>query len=170
MYDALTNSLLLPYVYKVIGMSLSWTISSELKRTRLHDRIRLVVLGWFRPVLSSSGNGPDPPMSRTTFNVVKYTTPQENATSQGTQSDNSVSTILSPSTSLTSSLWVSTLRIPPQHRLQQQKANGMEFFYVLQGKGELKVNTGDNDSPGKTIAQGDAFIVEANRYVARSRA
>lgn len=149
----------------VMGMGLSWLLSAELHRNRLHDRARLAILEWLKPLLTSSEEDTsiDNPPTGTVFPLA----PQNDS-----GQSNAVSTLVSPSNSLTSNLWVSTIHIPPQQELQLQKANGLEFFYVLQGKGQwdMQPRREESGANGKPLVQGDAFVVEANssRWIANA--
>lgn len=166
----------------VIGLGFSWVLSYELQRSRLHDKLRLFLIGWLRPVssTSSSEGGDDAnyqnsvPKSGEVFSV------RQNATVSvplNGDDGNAVTTIISSDISLTSSLWVSTIHLPPKHELTIQRATGMEFFYVLEGSGEwsstkriMTTTTSDSAEDGveskqgkdATIDHGDALIIEAN--------
>ena len=141
----------------VMGMSFSWAISSELRRSRLLDRLRLMIYELF-----SLSPADKPPSSGATFRVLPETKSRDGDDS-GT-----VSTIISPQTALTSNLWVSTIRIPPRRELQLQRANGMEFFHVVQGRGEWDTVGRSDARTTKPLSQGDAFVVEAHRFVRKN--
>jgi hypothetical protein len=113
------------------------------------------------------------PTPGATFSLLaKVRQKQKQCTTGEGNTSGRVATIVSPTTALTSTLWVATICIPPQYELKLRKSNGLEFFHVLQGKGKwgdqaLKRDGHDinknNRADGNIINAGDAFLLEANR-------
>ncbi|CAB9503506.1 expressed unknown protein [Seminavis robusta] len=152
-----------------LGIGFSWFLNHELERSRLHDRIRLAIQDLFRPIVATDGRNNDKaPMSGQTFPVLQNDKRNgangEHQMPDGNTAVKPVTTIISTNNALTSTLWVSTICIPPQHELKIQKANGLEFFHVLQGKGKWATQEPSNEGSDNIadISPGDAFVVEAN--------
>ena len=164
-------------------MGLSWVISSELRKSRLHDRLRLALLD----LLSLDDDEEDStniapskaPTSGQVFSItesIKKPTIEKKSDKSGvTETTSNVTTLLSTGTALTSSLWVATIRIPPNHEMKLHKANGLEFYYVLQGYGEWGSKANDSSSEVESqqtspISPGDALIIDPNsmRWIANT--
>ena len=162
---------------KVMGVGFSWALVYELRRSRLHDKLRLLLLSWVRPSITSIGDSaPKPGECFSLLEHAKKIKPDpENAENECGDST-AVTTIISTDISLTSSLWVSTICLPPKHELIMQRASGMEIFYVLQGTGEWgsqaihnvksesesESSTNNSTDTRTPIQQGDALILEPN--------
>ena len=159
-------------VYSVLGMGISWLLGTELQRTRLLLRLRFVLRAWFRSLLSHKvTDQKEAPAPGVTFSLLEYVAPKQGTTnSQGNTSCDFVSTIVSPKTALTCTLWITTICLHPHYELKLGKSHGLEFFHVLKGKGKWGTEEPKRDVAdmnrivnGNMIQQGDAFFVEANR-------
>jgi hypothetical protein len=167
-------------------MGFSWLLNSMLQRNRLHDRLRLALQDLFRSFLLLVTKHDHDPKEETpivpgvTFSLIAKAVKQKHGTNKNGEGNTTgglglVTTIVSPTTALTSNLWVTTICIPPHHELKVDKSKGLEFFHVVQGKGkwgeqEPKRNAHDINknkksaaADGTIINAGDAFLIEANR-------
>lgn len=151
---------------QVMGVGFSCALSYELKRSRL----RLFLLGWMRSFFLSSNAQNRAPKPGEIFSILEDATKKNPEIQNNGDAVNAVTTIISPDISL-SSLWVSTICLPPKHELTIQRATGMELFYVLQGTGEWgsQAHVGEEKEPDsnnsttiKPIRHGDALILEPN--------
>ena len=154
-----------------MGVGLSWALNYELKRSRLYERIRLAIQSWLGPLLLQQVPPPGKP-----FSVLSHTTttrqPNNTSDDAAVNGQENIQTIISSDTSLTSSLWVSTIRIPPRCQLDMKPSNGLELFYVLQGSGEwgsqqtestAATESGDSVTMKEPLVAGEALVVEPNR-------
>lgn len=147
----------------VMGMGFSWIIGYELRCSRIHDKLRLRIIRWFQPNLhsSTSASSPSPGIS---FSVLNYVSEQRRQGDVKSKTDNMhfLATLISTDISLTSSLWVTTITIPPQHWLTTKNASGLEVYYVLCGSGEWGSADGKQkgSAEAKPIHQGEALIVK----------
>lgn len=156
-------------------MGFSWALGYELRRSRLHDKLRLLLLSWVRPSLTSAvDRAPKPGECFSILEHAKRMKPGPENQINEVGDNSAVATIISTDISLTSSLWVSTICLPPKHELILERASGMEIFYVLQGTGEWgsqAIHTAKTESDPESsidnsttirspIHQGDALILE----------
>lgn len=66
--------------------------------------------------------------------------------------------LCSPSSDRTSTIHAVLLSIPPKCTMNFEKARGLEVYFVLEGNGSIRVNTGTEEKTEKIIAN-DSFVI-----------
>lgn len=132
-------------------------ISSEMRRRRVPERLRLALYSW----LSDDENDKESPSTKRLRKPTKVTHVEGRPLgAEGGEADGVCRELLSPATALTSNLYVVVLTIPSGKELVAQIAQGVEFYYVIHGIGAF--TSGDISS---NISKGDGFVVDPGRCV-----
>jgi mannose-6-phosphate isomerase-like protein (cupin superfamily) len=138
-------------------MGLSVLISAGMRRKRVPERLRLALYSW----LYDDENDKEGPLTKRLRKPTKVTDVEGKALgAEGGETDGVRRELLSPATALTSNLYVVVLTIPSGKELVAQKAQGVEFYYVIHGIGAFASGGSSSD-----ISKGDGFVVDPGRCV-----
>lgn len=136
---------------------MSVLISGEMRRKRIPERLRLTLYSW----LYDDENDKESPLTKRLRKPTKVTDVEGKPLgAEGNETDGVRRELLSPATALTSNLYVVVLTIPSGKELMAQKAQDVEFYYVIHGIGAFA--SGDSSSD---ISKGDVFVVDPGRCV-----
>jgi mannose-6-phosphate isomerase-like protein (cupin superfamily) len=139
-------------------MGLSVLISTGMRRKRVPERLRLALYSW----LYDDENDKENSLSKRLRKPTKVTDVEAKTLgAEGVETDGVRRELLSPATALTSNLYVVVLTIPSGKELVAQKAQGVEFYYVIHGIGVFA----SGDDTTSDISKGDAFVVDPGRCV-----
>lgn len=142
----------------VFGLGCSLLYNNLTTRFRVSERFRLFWLYWWN--LDESRDltpyrSPSPALDASEFI-------QQSA-------DGSVRLLLSPNTAATSTLHVSLVSIVPGREMPSRKARGVEFYYVVAGRG---VFSQQGVVETKAVQPGDCFVVDSGnmRWISNNKA
>ena len=137
-------------------MGLSWMITSEMRKRRINERIKLVLFAWLRYSEEATENELVKRLRQPTKVLNVEGKPLGKDPEDGT--DGIRRELLSPTTAITANLTVTVLTIPPGRELVSQKADGVEFYYVIEGNGIYTLGDSKAD-----FGAGDGFVVDPGR-------
>jgi len=138
----------------VFGIGLSHT----LYRQRVTDKLRLALYAW---LYDTPADKPDSPQNQ-------YRDPVPLQELDGTpmpgseKDDNAgiLKELLSPDWALTPNLHIALLTLPFGAELNPTSANGVEFYYVIEGDGTYTQTIDGKPAKAKRISSGNGFVVD----------
>lgn len=154
-----------------MGVGLTSLISSEIRRCRVLDRIRVAFFSWLYDDADTSPEERPAQRFRRPFAIldVKGEPIQKleegTGTSVGAAQDGASEVVahradlVSPKWALTSNLKVNVLTLSSGTEIVQQVAPGVEFYNVIKGDGLLKL--GEEET--YNISAGQGFLVDPGR-------
>lgn len=140
------------------GMLFGIGISREIYRRRITDKVRLALYSWLY----------DTPEAKADVPQKRYRDPVQLQELEGTpmpgsaRDDNAgiLKELLSPDWSLTPNLRIALLTLPFGAELAAKKADGVEFYYVIEGDGTYCKTSEGEAAKAKRILGGNGFIVD----------
>jgi mannose-6-phosphate isomerase-like protein (cupin superfamily) len=161
-----TKQILFCLVFVVIGGTLSWLISSELRRRRIPERVRLA----FFAFIESGGDKVDglpmknlrKPVALKDIERTPCATGSD-AVAAGHEDAGCQRILVSPATALTSALNVTVLDIPPGKELALREAQGAECYYVIQGDGVCVIGGNGSSNENSAVGAGDVLVIDPGR-------
>lgn len=153
-----------PMTCKVLGMGISSALSYEMRRWRVWERVRLSLLSLMLDSDTSGYRLLDRYRKPSSVDDLDGTPLQPNTDKAENKTDipcGVLHEIVSPDWTLTSKMAVDALTLFPGSEIVPVPALGVEFYYVVRGKGKyLK----DNEEPAD-IGAGECFVVDPKWYV-----
>lgn len=161
-----TNQILFCVVVQAIGGTLSWLISSELRRRRIPERLRLAFFAFIKSDEDKVDGLPTKnlrkPVSLKDIERTPCATGSDAAVT-GHEDSGCQRILVSPATALTSALSVTVLDIPPGKELALREAQGAECYYVIQGDGVCVIGGNGRNNENNVVGAGDVLVIDPGR-------